>query len=443
MYKIFSAMALAGALSACGSDDSSSDSTDPVTDENAVGENITFALTVERATVKPNYLITQSDLMDNTASISTQGQGIEISDFAYFYTVNNTTFSMTNSAVTAYGEKDGEIKKINEAVVGSVLWATYGNVNDEKMIAIDSNMDKLVDHSLYTFNAETGKSEGSVSLSILEDGTLGGAWPTALVVNGDKLYVPYLKIYYSAEDQLAFTPDANTGYVAVFDYPVTEGATPVQTISSSNISNIGTHGATTGLIQTDDGDLYGYTNGEVSGGFMPSDKPSSIVRIKDGEIVFDEDYEFNIEDATDGGKIFWFSYLTDNKAIARIVERRDILVDHDQNAETAEVQLDDVLDATPWEDYYTNYGAVFADSAYRQKLVIIDLETKTITDIDGVPAHAARLVPDTEIIDGKFYASIVTNEGSAVYLIDIAAATAVKGSDIEGYTIRGFQDLYN
>ena len=158
-----------------------------------------------------------------------------------------------------------------------------------------------------------------------------------------------------------------------------------------------------------------------------------------------EYYKFNIEDATDGGKIFWFSYLTDNKAIARIVERRDILVDfdHDQNPDTptVEAQLDDVLDGTPWEDYYTNYGAVYADNAYRQKLVIIDLETKTITDIDGVPAHAARLVPDTEIIDGKFYASIVTNEGSAVYQIDIETATAVKGSTIEGYSIRGFQDL--
>lgn len=432
MYKLFTTVALAGALTACGSD---SDSLDP-------DSGLSFALTVDRATVAPNYLITQDDVMDSTASISTQGQGIEISDFSYFYTVANTTFSMTSSSVTAYGEKDERIQEINEAILGNVIWATFGNVADEKMIAIDSNMDKLLDHTLYTFNAETGKSEGSVSLSILEDGTLGGAWPTALVVNGDRLYVPYLKIYYSAEDQLAFTPDANAGYVAVFDYPVTEGATPIQTITSDSISNIGTHGATTGLIKTNDGDLYGYTNGEVSGGFMPaSDKPSSIVRIKSGETVFDEGYEFNIEDATDGGKIFWFSYLIDNKAIARIVERRDILIDHDQDLETAEVQLDDVLDATPWEDYYTNYGAAVGELAYRQKLVIIDLETKTITDIDGVPAHAARLVPDTEIIDGKFYASIVTNDGSAVYQVDIATATAIKGSNIEGYTIRGFQDL--
>lgn len=432
MYKLFTTLALAGALSACGSD---SDSLDP-------DSGLSFALTVDRAEMTPNYLITQDDVMDSTASITTQGQGLEISDFSYFYTVANTTFSMTSSSVSAYGEVDGKIQEINQAIVGGIQWATFGNVDDEKMIAIDSSWYGLLNHSLYTFNAETGESEGSVSLSILEDTTLGGAWPTALVVRGDQLYIPYVKLLYDAETEAVLTPDADVGYVAVFDYPVTEGATPVQTISLNSISNVGTHGATTGLIQTDSGDLYGYTNGETSGGFSPaSEHPSSIVRINDGEMVFDEDYEFNIEEATGGGKIFWFSYLTDNKAIARIVDRRDILIDHDQNPETAEVQIDDVLDAVQWEDYYTFGADLVGELSYRQKLVIIDLETKSITDIDGVPAHAARLVPDTEIIDGKFYASIVTNDESAVYQVDIETATAVKGSTIEGYTIRGFQNL--
>ncbi len=433
MYKMITSVALTSLLCACGSD---SDSTGP-----AVGENISFALTVDRTNVKPNYLITQGNLMDSAGTISTQGQGIEISDYSYFYTVNNTSFSITRSSVKAYGEEDGEIKEINEAIVGDVTWATFGNVNNEKMIAIDSNWAGLLDHSLYTFNAETGKSEGSVSLNILADNSQGAAWPTALVVNGDKLYVPYIKLYYG---DTVITPDSDAGHVAVFDYPVTDGATPINTISTDSVSNLGTHGATTGLIKTDGGDLYGYTNGEISGGFNPaSTKPSSIVRIKNGESAFDASYDFNIEDVTNGGKIFWFSYLSENKAIARIVERRDMLVDHDQNPDTAEIQLDDILDATAWEDYYTNYDAAFAENAFRQKLVIIDLEAKTITDVAGVPSHAARLVPDTEIIDGKFYTSIFTNDGSAIYQVDIATATAVKGASIEGYTIRGFQDLYN
>jgi hypothetical protein len=429
MKKIVALAAVVSVLSACGSDDSSTNTPAP-------GESITFALTVDPGTVNPNYLITQGDLADSTTTISSQGQGIEIPDYSYFYTVSNTLFSITGTAVTAYGNQEGLVQEMNQAIVSGVTWATFGNVDNQKMIAIDSNWAGLLDHSLYTFDAETGKSEGSVSLSILDNNNQGAAWPTALVVQGDKLYVPYIKLYYG---DVVETADANNGYVAIFDYPVTEGATPVQTITSNTISNIGTHGSTTGLIKTDNGDMYGYTNGEISAGFYPaSTNPSSIVKIKSGESVFDSTYEFNIETETSGGKIFWFDYLSGNKAIARIVERRDMLVDHDQNPETAEVQLDDVLDAIAWEDYYNS-----STQAYRQKLVIIDLVDKSITDISGIPSHQTRLFPDTEVINGKFYTSIIKNEGSTVYEIDIDTATAVKGAGIEGYTIRGFQDLYN
>ncbi len=434
MYKLISSIALTGALCACGSDNSSSsDFASKIINKDVLGEKVTFALGIDQG-LETHYVITLDDVMDTTSTISSLGQGLEISGgYAYVYTVANTTFSVVGNSAKAFSEKDGEVQEINEAIVESSLWGTFGNANNEKMLAIDANWSGLHDHKLYTFDAATGKSEGSVSLQILTEGSGVSAWPTSLVVSEDKLYISYIKF-----DTAYTTPDADTGYVAVFDYPVTEDATPINTITTDSVSNLGTHGSTTGLIKVDNGDLYGYTNGEVSGGFYPaSTKPSSIVRIKDGAMVFDDTYEFNIETATNGGKIFWFDYLGDNKAIARIVVRRDMLVDYDENPETPDVQIDDELDAVPWEDYY-NYS-----KAYRQKLVIIDLENKTITDIDGIPNHWARLANKTEIMAGKYYVTITTSEGSSVYQIDLETASAVKGASIEGYTIRGFQDLYN
>ena len=253
-------------------------------------------------------------------------------------------------------------------------------------------------------------------------------WATALVVREDKLFIPYLKFDDAGN---ASTPDSNKGFVAVFDYPMSDGAQPIKIIEDNRISNIGTHGATSGLILTDAGDIYGYSNGEISGGFYPaSTNPSAIVRIANGETEFDDEYLFDIEAATNGGKIFWFDYVGNEKALARIVIPTDQTVDHDNTAETAELPADQVA----WGD--------FARTVIRQKLVIIDLANKTISDVDGIPLHAKRNTPSVEVTDqGTVFVSIETAEDAHVYEVDIAAATAVKGAKIEGATIRAFFQL--
>lgn len=420
-------------LTACGSDSSDSNGT------TADNDNFTFALTTERSTVKPNYLITQKDIMDVNSTITSQGQGIEISDFAYFYAVNNTLFSLSSTSVKAYAVQNGEVKEINEVQPGQITYATFGNANNEKLLAIDSNWSGLLDHKLYTFDAATGKSEGSVDLTILSDNSKGAAWPTALVIRDNELYVPYIKLAYIDEATGVVTPDADAGFVAVFDYPLTDGAQPKKTITTDTVSNIGTHGSSTGLVKAENGDLYGYTNGEISGGFKPaSSKPSSIVRIKNGETEFDSDYTFNIEAATNGGKIFWMDYVGNNTVIARIVERIDTLVDHDQNSETPSIPLGDALDNVAWEDYYNTSG-----NAFRQKLYTINLATKELKAVEGVPTHWQRLYPNTEVMDNKYYTTIITADGAAVYEIDLTTNQAKKGSSIEGFTLRGLQNLYN
>ncbi len=432
LNKIILVTSIAAVLSACGGDSSNSSS------NNFVGGEFgtTFPLTTTGDNAA-DYLLTSVSLSSDN-SVTATGAGIEHSGWNYYYSVRNTLFVFHND--DAYAENgEGKAYQVNasgEQEVNSFVYdgrvATMGSTGNT-LLATNAYWAAHSPLKLYSFNSATGAKQATVEYSIYDDGT-GTAgegtvpWATALVVRDDKLFIPYLKFDDAGN---ASTPDSNKGYVAVFDYPLSENATPVKIIEDNRISNIGTHGATSGLILTDAGDLYGYSNGEISGGFYPaSTNPSAIVRIANGETEFDADYLLDIEAATDGGKIFWFDYVGNEKALARIVMPTDQTVDHDSKPETAELPADNVA----WGD--------FAKTVIRQKLVIIDLANKTVTDVAGIPLHAKRNTPSVNVTDnGTVYVSIETADDAHVYEVDIATATAVKGAKIEGASIRAFYQL--
>jgi hypothetical protein len=191
---------------------------------------------------------------------------------------------------------------------------------------------------------------------------------------------------------------------------------PEKIIMDTRTGNIGTNGHTTGLIQSETGDLYSYSCGAVIAGFAPaSEAPSGILKINKGETEFDPNYFLNIEEATNGGKIFWFDYVGNNKAIARILSQ-------------------DFNDpAYAW--------AAYSRSLFNQKLVLIDLGTGSITDIADVPYHAKRYSSPVLVDEGFAYVSVETETEAYVYKVDIANASAVKGAKIIGKTIKGFYKL--
>ena len=431
MYqKSLLALSIATLLSACGGDNSSSSS--------SVGGQ--FGTTLPLTTTGDNaadYVLTQSDL-NQADSVNATGAGFEHAGWNYYYDAGNTLFVFSNDPSysengegVAYKVDASGTQQVNEFVYDGRI-ATTGRT-DLTLLASSSYWASHAPLRLYSFDARTGTKQQTIEYSIYNDGT-GTAgegtvpWPTALVVRDDKLFIPYIKFDDAGN---ASTPDANKGFIAVFDYPLANDATPVKIIEDNRTSNIGVHGATSGLILTDAGDIYGYSNGEISGGFYPaSDNPSAIIRIANGQTDVDSSYFFNIEEATEGGKIFWFDYIGNEKALARIVMPTDATVDHDGNAETPEVPADMVA----WGD--------FSKTVIRQKLVIIDLANKTITDVAGVPLHQKRQTPSIEVTDnGKVYVSIETAEDAHVYEVDIATATATKGAKIEGSTIRAFYQL--
>ncbi len=400
--------------------------TNPTTGS-AANNGISIGLKTEGGD-EPEYLVTNDSIMEGT--ISAQGNGYEQLGWNFYYNVGTTLFvsGYQNSETQSYtANENDEVAELATFIFERPL-VMFGSDCDETLLASDGPSDNHSARKLYTVDAKTGLITQKIDYSIHDydtgnpgEGTV--AWPTALKVRGDYLYVPFQKL----DDAGGYyTPDADTAYVAVFHYPLEDGDAPFKVISDVRTSNIGVNGMTTALIEAENGDLYSSSNGSISGGFNPpSTKPSGILKIKDGETEFDTDYFFNIEEATNGGKLFWFDYVGNNKALARILVNED------------------GCKAISEEDDNACWWSAYSKDFFTQKLVVIDLVDKSVTDIPGVPLHQKRYTSPLNIIDGKVYVSIETAEDAYVYQIDVEAATAVKGAKIEGKTAKGFYNLFD
>ncbi len=406
-------------LTACGSSDSNEKEKEVVIPPVVVEPGpFTFAFKTT-GDQEAEYLVTQESI--TTEALTADGKGIEQQGWNFFYPVGNTLFiaGYEHNQATSYKvNADNVVAKLASFEFTNTI-EMFGSVDDKILLATDAPRDgNHTKRTLYSVDAETGSVTSKVTYSIhdLDTGTPGEGtvgYPMGLVVRGDSLFIPFHKM-----DDLGYwgTPDANKAYVAIYDYPLVEGATPKSIITDDRTSNIGVNGSTTGMIQTEGGDLYTMSNGSTAVGFSPaSTKPSGILRINKDETEFDANYFFDIEKATDGGKIFIFDYIGDNKALAHIIT--------------------DDTDAAGW--------AAFTKELITQKLVIIDLVAQTITDVTDVPLHSKRYSSPIEIMDGKVYLGIETGAEAFVYVVDINSATATKGVEIKGKTIKGFYDLYH
>ncbi len=396
-------------LTACNSDDSTENTA--VTSESA--EGITMTLKTSGGS-ETEYIVNGGDILNG--AVGSSGVGIEQDGWRYFYSVGKTVFSSgyseDNRCIGYRANENGFIERKGEFVFDNALEVFGESEDDKTLLAMEIPRVGFSNKKLYIIDVETIEIKEKIETPIFKNEETGQvAFPTALKVRGDKLFIPYQVL--DSEGNFT-TPDANRAYIAVYPYP-NVGLEPEKIISDDRTCNIGVNGITTGLIEAEGGDLYSFSCGAVSAGFSPAAaKPSGILKIKGGTTEFDKDYFFDIEAATNGGEIFWFDYVGNNKALARILTNDTGLA---------------------W-DAYTR-----SETAFNQKLVIIDLVAKTVTDVANVPLHAKRYTSPLLVEDGKTYVSIETATDAYVYQIDIEAATGLKGAEIVGKTIKGFYRL--
>ncbi len=417
LHKIVLLLAISMVVISCNSDDENIvDNPDPTSVSKYV---VGFQALPVGDAAPVDYILELPSLESlTTGEISVEGKGTPLKGWRFFHSVKNTVFTAGYSdddTCIAYSlDDEGElVEKANFAFQSTL--DNYAAIDDNTLLAVELTYSGLSDKRFHIINAETGKLEKIVEHPIDIDKGDGTSrepgmipWVTGMVLRDGKLFVSYHKWM---ADGSYITPDVDRAYVAVFDYPEFKLE---KIIEDPRTSPIGVNGHSTGIEQTEDGDIYSFSTSALSAGFTTATKPSGILRIKKGTTEFDSEYFFNVEEAPNGGKLFWMDYLGKGKAIARII-------------------VDDTVG--PW--------GVFKETGSFFRLVVIDLEKKTITNVEGMPLHASRYTSPMYVEDGKAYISSFAGTETHVYIVDPESATATKGAKVQGLALKGIFKVSN
>lgn len=369
--------------------------------------NYTVAFTAQGSeNESTDYIFNTESIMEG--SLSAEGIGIEQTGWRYMVGHHNTLFSVgyfdDNNTIAYELDEEGNVTEKGRFVFDNTL-DMFGHPDENTMLAMEVPRIDFADRVLHKIDVNSVSIREKVDMRIWEsreDSLV--AWPTALQVRNDKLFIPFYKLHARGDFT---TPQTDTAYVAVYSYPEIEFE---KYITDTRMGPIGIYGCFNGMIEDENGNFYAYSSASYANGFTTQSKPSGILRINNGETQFDKNYFFNIEEAT-GGKINFFEYVGNGKAIANIV--------------TDDSQL--------WGSYNTGNEI--------HKLVILDLENKTSTEVSGVPMHGGFYGSPWHVEDGKVYMSIVTSSNAHVYGIDVATATGTQGAEILGKELKGIYNL--
>jgi hypothetical protein len=381
---------------------------DDVVPEMVADKEYTIALQVLGSNNEAaDYLVKTDDLVDGV--ITSTGQGIEQTGWRYFAQVNNSVFSIgyyaDNNAIAYRKNSVGNLVEHGRFVFEKTLdiLAPAGN---NTLLAMEVPRAGLNNRILHVIDVDNVSIQRKVETNIYKpQGDSLVKWPTAMVVRGEKLFISFYPLSPSGNFT---TPDVDTAQVAVFSYP---GLVFEKVIHDTRTSPIGIYGNASGIITAENGDMYTFSSSSLAGGFTKRTKPSGILRIKNGQTEFDPNYFLNIEEATQGGKIVYFAPAGNGKAVARIV----------------------VDDSVRWGAFSVRNPIC--------KLVIIDLEAATVTDVSGVPLHGGQYATPSLIENGKVYLNITTATDAHIYEIDPSTATSVKGAVIDGLEAKGIFNL--
>ncbi len=371
-------------------------------DDNPVDKNkYVVHLRVGSSGETADYILTKDSIM--SGEISSKGTGIEQIGWRYSVNTSKTLLSIgyydDNNAIGYSLNSNGELYEKGKFAFETTLDVFSQNIGEGKLVAMEVPRSGFADRVFYHIDGDNVKVLAKKPTRIYEntkDSLV--AWPTALVLQDDKIFVPF---YTLKSDGSFATPSTDTAFVAVYSYP---GFEFLQYIKDTRMGPIGIYGNRSGIIKTEKGDMYAYSSAALACGFSTQQKNSGILRINAGEMKFDPNYFFDIESQAGGNKIVYFEYVGKGLAIARLL--------------------------TEDSDLWSYYG-----SADICNLVVIDLENKTITPINGVPMHRGQYAPML-VDNGKVYVNITTSNDAYIYEIDPTIAAAKKGAEIKGKEIQ-------
>lgn len=361
-----------------------------------------LALGITSAGTTTYYVVTADDLM-SSETINAYAKGLEQNGYRDYQKAEGTVFSIGGMGVTnATGirrDANGYLQETGDFVFNNTPTG-FCQVDGNTMAALElpSTPAKGQNLTFYTVNIRTMAIERRVEttpVAPMDDID----WPsiTGMEYAGGNIYVSYVPM-----NQNTFaTPEVKTAYVAVFSYPDFQFK---GLITDARTGNIGSWNAFNGFQKDEKGNLYCMSSTSLTNGFSETAGHSGFLRIKAGEMQFDEDYFFDYEALT-GYKVAHWLYLGGGKVYAEVSTNQN---------------------AGAWSDA-------------EDRCVIIDLNSKTSRMIEEIPLHSGmggrRFVA---LCEGDYvYAPVSTADGLWIYRTEIATGKAVRGAKIDATFVGG------
>ncbi len=366
---------------------------------------------VTTSTATTNYVVQASDLMKG--KISLVGKGILQEGYRDYGFGGSTFYSIGGLGVT-----DVNAITLNTAdQLATKTGLTFELANND-FIDVDGTGKTMLGVSIpvsptqglnakfYTVNVagNTISNRGEVPMTNIYPSDQDWFFHSGLQVRGSQVF----QTFYPADYTTYNTKNTNEVYVAIYSYP---GLTLEKVITDTRTGPAGAFNTRSGLFKTESGDLYTVSTTSFANGYSQSTKPAAILKIKAGTTVFDQEYYFNTDAATNGGKVAHAIYIGNGKLFAAVTTVPPTLADK-------------------WSDNNLRYA-------------IVDLNAKTITPVANAPVYkgnGGRSFPAL-IDEGKIYSAITANGVTNIYQTDIATATATKGAEIEGSFLGGIARL--
>ncbi|NIJ44457.1 hypothetical protein FHR24_000896 [Wenyingzhuangia heitensis] len=358
----------------------------------------------------PDALLSVDNFINE--EISSIGSGIQQPGGVrrLYYQVGKTIISSKyEEGGTAIGYRfvDGELTEIGEVAANSA-YRLFGKADETTLIAVEAAKTGLEKRVFNVINTENMGITKRVETSIeeIESENLI-SWPSGMIVRGDKLFLSYFLVH----NENFSTPNSDEARVAVYNYPE---LTLDKIIRDDRAADIGIYGNFNGLITTENGDIYTYSSSSYASGYSP--KPtlnSAILKIKNNETDFDSTYYLDFETISEGNKINFMHYAGNNKVIVRMVTD----------------------DSGLWATYAPTSSAPVC------KIAIVDLITKTVTEVSEIPLHGGQWSTPATNYNGKVYMNISDSNGAYIYEIDPITATAVKSPRTISTEVRGLFNL--
>lgn len=401
---MFATLTVAMVLNSCTTDEN----VNP--DEGNSGGAYTLSITSEGdGEVSTDYLITTDSIMGGEISIV--GSGHELSGYHFYHKtgpyLTTITYTDANVATVYKLNSEDQLEEHVQFTIGQLH--LFHPVDDKNFIAMNIPRGGSENATFYKVNVETGHvTESATSVYTPTRGSGEQAYFSSMTIRGDKLYLPFFQIASSAFD----SEHTDSAYVAVYSYPELEYE---GVITDPRTGPIGAYVGQGFIYTAENNDIYTFSPCAIATGAPQETRQSGVLRIKAGESDFDENYFFNIEEATGGYKLCNAQYLGDNKVLASIFSFKE---------------------HTP-DDKWSRRDV---------RLAIIDVVEQTVDYIEGVPIHfggpTATLANQFIRDNGMIYIKISNDDGKFIYEVDPVNYTAKKGAEITNAKyIYGFFNL--